>query len=277
MTKFAKNRRGAKRKAGARYANGRLKPVDPRNKIVAARRLELCADPAMATTPLDCALANGFISPTDYRAAMIYAGAFRASRIAPAASTVAKDLSTPASLVDVRGVSYAAMSDAEIMAVWSSVETHTKGLWGVSDSDESEAAALRRWHDLNQGLTADQRAELMRVAIMDSWPHWINQWIVAGKMVKRIQGENRKATQEEADRWKGLKVNIHTRQRSLLIAACASVRLAMTKDRFESAPLVEGSITPVPGPKVAETTIYETSAGVQVLEVVRVRRKGATI
>lgn len=269
--KFRRNRPGAKRKPGARYANGRLKPVDPRNPRVAEIRKELSPDPTMASCPLDCAYANGFITEAQYRAAMSYAGAFKASRMGAPGCKTAKDLSTPESAVDVRGVRYADMPDADIAAVWSSVESDTRGI--DTGSDRGEETGLDRWQRMNAGMDPAARSELQLVAIDQSWPHWINQWIVAAKIVSRAKDEKRKATTEEKDRVKALLHSRHAEKRNLLIAGCEHVRRAMSRDRIESAPAPEGSIASVPGPKIAETTHYVDPTGAPVLEVVRIRRK----
>lgn len=270
MTRFAKNRRGAKRKPGARYANGRLKPEPVKNKIVAARRSAICKDITKATCPLDAALANDWLSEADHRAAATYASLYHAARINGPGFRVATDLSTPSSALDVRGVEFKDMDRSDVAKAFDNAMSSS---WLANDDDGS-SGALTLWRSINAKLPREAAAELFAVSITESWPQWINQ----RKLVEGIQARAKKAKRELSDdetkmvekakRWEA--------KRDLLIEACDMVRTAMREDRKPKiAAIAQPKIMSMPGPKVSETTVFVDPMGNHIRTVVVLRRKGA--
>lgn len=272
MTKFKKSRKGRPRKTGARYTNGRLKPVDPRNPRVAEIRKSMCEDLTKASCPLDVALANKWISTAEYSAAMTYANTYRAAKLDAPGCKTAADLSTPTSALDMRGLRFADLSDGEIVAIWDGVASHTKR--GATSDEESQAIALERWRRMNEGMSPAARSELQLVSIYESWPQWINQLVVVRNIRARAEEDKRQLTVAEEIKIARCENSPYMAKKTLLAQACAHVRSVLSQPKIESAPTREGEIVPIPGPKVAETVNYVDPTGAKVLEVVRIRRKG---
>lgn len=269
--KFKRSRKGRPRRSGARYSNGRLKPEDPRNKRVEEIRKTMCDDLTKASCPLDVALANGWIGSADYRAAMSYVATYHASRIQAPGCKTAADLSTQTSSLDMRGLRFADLPDAEIVAIWDGVASHTRG---ATQDDSGEAAALARWRRMNDGMPPAARSELQMVAIYESWPQWINHRVIARNIRARAKADKRELTEDEATKVEAFETSAFERKRDLLLQACAHIRQAMSSAKVERVRAPEPTIAPVPGPKIAETTNYVDPTGAKVLEVVRIRRRG---
>lgn len=276
MTRFSKNRRGAKRKAGARYANGRLKPVSAKNDVLIAKKSEMCEDITKSSCPLDAALANGWISAADHRAALTYAALFRAANFGGPTAPTAMDLSTPSSALDFRGIDIRDMDPAEVAAAFDSAMSGGRWPRGGPGGDDQAVEALTKWLRVNSDMRKAARDEIRRVAIDESWPQWINQRVMRRGIERRAEAEKRELNDIEKGKISRSKAGPWEASRDLLMEACAHVRAALRPDRITAKPFEEPAIVSMPGPKVSDTTIYVDPTGAQVLEVVRVRRKGAT-
>jgi hypothetical protein len=271
--KFKQARKGRTRKEGPRYANGRLKPEPVNNRIVMKRRGEICKDITKASCPLDAALANEWISPADHRAATMFESLARQIGASGPAVPTAMDLSTPSSAVDARGVQFRDMQSSELVKVWDSAMSRTGG----PPSDEDSARVMVLWKRLNAAMSPAARRELYAVTVGQDWPQWINQRVAVRSIERRIKAEKREATHEEAVKLQRAKDKRWDERYDLLVQACGQIRAALRVDTISSAPMREGEITAVPGPKVRETTVYVDPTGAQVLEVVRVRRKASAV
>jgi hypothetical protein len=272
MSKHKKSRRGRPRKDGARYPNGRLKPPAVKNKIVLRRRAEICEDITKASCPIDAALANGWLKPEHHRAACLFEGlAIQVSKAGPGLPR-AMDLSTPSSAVDARGIEFRDMPASEVAKVWDSALSR-----GGPATDDDNERAMRLWKKINDGLDPVARRELYAVTVGQDWPQWINQRVAARSIERRIKAEKREPTHEEKVKLERCRDERWNERYDLLVQACEQVRAALRVDTIEPAPVRDGEITPIPGPKVRETIQYVSPTGEPVLEVVKVRRKSVPV
>lgn len=270
MTKHKKSRRGRPRKEGPRFPNGRLKPEPVKNKIVLRRRGEICEDVTKASCPVDAALANGWLKPEDHRAACLFEALANQVNAEGPGLPRAMDLSTPSSAVDMRGVEFREMLAADVAKVWDSALSR-----GGPASDDDSERAMRLWKKINAGLDPETRREVYAVTVGQDWPQWINQRVAARSIERRIKAEKREPTHEEAVKLQRCQDERWNERYDLLVKGCEQIRAALRIDAIQSAPVREGEITPVPGPKVRETIHYVDPTGAQVLEVVKIKRKGA--
>lgn len=162
---------GRPRKDGARYPSGDLRPAGP-NPEVLARRLSLCDDVTMATTPIDVMLANRWITEDQHRTAARYRQDRNHAALSGPSVPVQRDLSGPEG-AGARALSFAQLSDKEIAAVWDSALGRTPG--PASDQHKSQAEAMERYQKANRAMTPDQRKEVNDVVVLDSWPQWVIQ------------------------------------------------------------------------------------------------------
>lgn len=271
MSKPKRNRPGAKRKPGERYANGRLKPPPVRNVVVVRRRAMICKDITKASCPLDAALGNDWITEEQHRAATLFESVARRILAMGPRAPSAMDLSTPSSVIDAKGIVWGKMKSADVTAVWDSAMSRSTG--GFDEEGDEKLALI--WKQIAASLGHDEMKELHALTIGQDWPQWINQRIMARSLKRRIKAEKRDATDEEQDRIDAAEDPRWEKRFALFVSACEQLRRGMRKDRIDSLPERDGTITPIPGPKVVEREIRVTATGEQVLEVVRIRRKGA--
>jgi len=162
---------GRPAKDGERYACGKLKPPPP-NPVVLAHRAALCADPLMATNPIDCMLANRWITEDQHRTACRYReDRHRAQLCGPNVPTQ-KDLSAPEG-VDTRNLRFANLSFGEIAAIWDSVMGRTQ--MPVTDQEQAQHRAWERYKQASRSMTLEQFTEVDDVVMHDSWPQWVIQ------------------------------------------------------------------------------------------------------
>lgn len=160
------------RRPGNRSRGGRPKSAaDPGpNPAVLAQRTAFGLGPGQPFTPLGVAEARNWLDPRDVRAASGFAALHRAAHLDGPRVPSQSDLSNPEA-VDVRAVSWSAMSDKEIAAVWESALASVRG---PSNGAETFAVlAMRRWKAACAAMTADQLREVVRFCVDDSWPQWI--------------------------------------------------------------------------------------------------------
>jgi hypothetical protein len=263
-------RRGRPRKEGARFPSGRLKPVNPKNELVIERRKELCDDITKASSPLDAALANGWISEADHRAATTYASLYRATMSGGPSVPTAVDVSTPTSVVDYRGVEFREMEPREVATIWDAAMSKPGAVVDGQEDLEKHARAvkaLERWKDINDRMPKAVRDEMFRVCIDESWPQWINHRAIAKSKAAKIAALKREPTEaEKADierfansRWEA--------SRDLLLEGCRVVRAAarQMRDRIEAVP-----VAPRPTPAyLVEAVAYVDLEGEPLLTIER--------
>lgn len=271
MTKTKKSRRGRARKEGPRYPNGRLKPPPVKNKIVLRRRAEICEDVTKASCPLDAALGNNWISAEDHRAASLYESLARSVNATGPHAPTAMDLSTPSSAIDARGLEFREMAASDVAMVWD--RALSRGAQALEGDDGERAQRL--WRQINKGLDPIARRELYAVTVGQDWPQWINQRVAARSIERRIKAEKREPNFDEVVKLKRCRDERWNERHDNLVRACEQVRAALRVDTIKSAPVRDGEITPVPGPKVRETTMYVDPTGTPVLEVVKIKRKAS--
>lgn len=155
---------------GERAPCGKLRPrVEEPNEEVVKRRKGLCVDITMATTPLDCAFSNGWLTVGRYAAGCYYARLCRLAGFGPARTTASADLETPGREADRR--SFSEMKHSEIAAVFDAV-FDVRGL-GHDERERRTAEALDAWKRLNARLAPDVKRELYGVAVDQSFPMWV--------------------------------------------------------------------------------------------------------
>lgn len=255
---------GRPKKAGDRYACGKLKPEPPNAAVLAQRAQLLGSAPDKAgkvaqyqdaSTPLDLALARGWLTEAQHKAGVAYAAAYRSARLgAPsldAGGVIASDPSTGGGRAVI-----ADMSPAEIAAAWDLVFSRRS----AEGAQDRQAEAFARWKTLNATLTSAEQAELHLTCVMEDWPQWL---------VQRVNG--RFGTSWE-------------RRYVVLVAALDKLVLALrppkrSEPRAKTAPvgleLAPGTPTAEPsglrGPTRTDTTRYVDGEGELVLEVERKR------
>ncbi len=165
--------RGRPRQTGDRDAGGRLRPPGPNPKVVAERRALVGQDGdiARASSPLDLALARGWISQGQHRAGTNYARLYRMSRLGAPDRDVGFGLREAPGVeaVDPRGLRE--MSDCEIAAAFDGVFDRVER----GDAEARASAAFREWKALNALMSPDEQREVFLVCVRDSWPQWIVQ------------------------------------------------------------------------------------------------------
>ena len=166
----AKRRGGRPKKAGPRYPSGKLKAPGP-NESMLERRRALCADTRMATCPMDAAFANGWITEREHRAGQLFAETYRRTGIESRRGAAGSDLEASTGLADVRGVSFAELSDKEIAWLWDAAMRDAGG--EARDREESAAKAMDRWKALNEVLSQAQRQVMFSVCVREHWPAWV--------------------------------------------------------------------------------------------------------
>jgi len=164
-------RGGRPRKEGDRYECGKLKPPPP-NPVVLAQRAALCADPMMATNPIDVMLANRWISEDQHRTACRYREDHNRAQLCGPTVPTQQDLSAPEG-VDARNLRFTNMTHGEIAAIWDSAMGRTPA--PMTDQEDAQHRALERYKAANRAMTTDQQNEVNGVVLLDSWPQWVIQ------------------------------------------------------------------------------------------------------
>jgi hypothetical protein len=259
---------GRPRKEGERYACGRLKPPKPNARVVAERTRLLGTDQGLerAEAPLDVALARGWIGEAHHRTAgqlrRLYARAglegprLRGSLARGGVAEEREEATKP----------WSAMSDAELAAVFdaafSLADPRVAALPALdtgafdrleAQADGSAAEALGAWRAANAAMTREERSAVFLAVIAEQWPLWV---------LERARGRLTAPAE---------------RQRDLLIAGLSKAGAALRNPAVSSPADPDVAMLPKArafGPRRAETIHYVTPEGEQVLEVVRVKRRG---
>lgn len=255
-------RKGRPRKSGDRFPSGRLKPVNQKNAVVVERRQALCEDITKASSPLDAALANGWIGDADHRAASVYAALYRQSVSGGPSVPTAVDVSTPTSVLDCRGIEFREMGSREVAAIWDSAMSKPGAVVGGLDDLERQQKATRaseRWKAIQERMPPEVQQEMHRVCIVESWPQWINHRAIAKGKAAKIAAEDREPDAVERADIARFANSRFERGRDLLLEGCRIVRLAgrQLKVSIESVPMARRS-TPA---YVAESAAYVDTEG----------------
>jgi hypothetical protein len=156
---------GRPKKAGARYACGKLKPSGPNATTVERRK---AGDASAGEHPMDFALSQQWITERQHRDAMAYRAAFNRAHIGGPRLSLGGLVETPPA--EELRMKWAEMSDADIAEIFDKVFS---GEPGPEDREVLEAAALERWKRLNIALHPQEREELFLVCVLGSWPFWM--------------------------------------------------------------------------------------------------------
>lgn len=190
--------RGRPRKSGARYPSGQIK-VAPRRfeatEAMTRHRRELCERPELATTPLDCAFGNGWITIEELKIGNVYAGLCYGVGLVKRTGAAGNRLeATPGDGARFR---WADLDDKEISDIWDSVfGEHSAPI----RSDERDLAIYGRYIRLRQAMTRQEAQEVFLVCVMDSWPQWMAQRLTGRAIELHAQAENRAMTEDELAR-----------------------------------------------------------------------------
>lgn len=174
------SRAGRPRKDGPRYANGRLKPAGPNEKVVAERRALLGqADAAgaglkAAENPLDLMLARGWLDRRDHEAGRAFAALHARARLGMGPLRTAKLEREGRSAQRVMGDAGAVN---RLRAIWSALEGRAEAV-----------------------------AALIDICVLEAWPGWLTaaartgepaiQAALLGGARKRALDEGLKAVNE---------------------------------------------------------------------------------
>lgn len=225
------SRAGRPKQKGDRYACGKLKPKGPNATVLAKRQ---AGDAAAGEHPLDFALSKGWLTERQHKDAMAYRSAFNRAHIGGPRLSLGTLSETPPS--EELRETWATMTDAEITAIFDKVfDVDPEAL----DPEKAEERALARWRLLNAGLSASEREELFRVAVLGSWPFWMPK--------------------KAADHALGIKDIV---KEQTLLSSLAGVARAMRPPRKSG-----GRIIPLPDPpmkradRAEQDVFYETQDG----------------
>jgi hypothetical protein len=139
------SRSGRPRKDGERYANGRLKPAGPNERVLAQRRALLGEPEAgvgqlkAAENPLDLMLARRWVTPDLHQAGRNFAALHALARL---------------SLPPVRT---------------SDIETNVRAI----SQARTDPVAIWRLNEVWAQLAQDARNALIEVCVLEAWPPWL--------------------------------------------------------------------------------------------------------
>lgn len=257
---------GRPRKEGARFPSGRLKASGP-NELTLERRKLLCADITKATDPMDCALANGWITMQDHRTGMMYAALHRAAVTGgPRSGAGAGALEVTAGSQS-SGVPWGLMASDEVAAIWDSA---MKDVPAEEVADEARESANRRWRLASAAMTPEERAQVHLLCVQSSWPWWITNRAAAAQLKATIEAEARQPTEVELDKLARWKISIHEHKRDLLLSGLRAVRKALRPAIEPTAPeSASVPYAPRSSRKVDEVTHYVDATGAPVFTAVR--------
>lgn len=267
LTKANSRRKGSRsgggrpRQEGDRYPSGRLKPVKP-NAEVLARRKAICADPAMATCPLDASLANGWISQAEYGAGRVFLSVHVGAGLDSPGAAAMRDNSIPTGAADairknwgeltdvqVRAMSWNEFSDKEIAAIWDSALRDLGRSADPEAANDFAARAHQRWRALNAAMSPIERTVVDSFCIREEWPQWF------------------------AERLAGRMDTVHEEKRDILISGLRAIAQAM---RQPKAPVRDDLASPKPkprGPVIIERVEFVNDNGEVVQVHERIRRQ----
>lgn len=260
---------GRPRADGARYPSGKLRPAGP-NPEVLARRALICADPTMATTPLDAAYANGWLTQAQYGAGKAYIAARAAAQqtfqfsAAPNRRITATDNSIQTGAADemrqdwsgmttnqVLAVRWNELTSKEIAVVWDSAMRDVGRYVEPSKANEFAGRALDRWKALAAAMTSFERMAVDAFCLFEEWPLWLSDKIGKREVARGMD------------------------RRELLVSGLKALQHAL---RPPATPARQDLAAPVvdqgpQGPVVIERTVYTDADGQVMYEAERrVRR-----
>lgn len=167
--------RGRPAKQGDRYPNGRLKPEKPNAKVLAIRAALGVSDPRTPCTPLRVAYERGWISDAQYGSGRAYAGVYSRAQLGSPGALVVSDTAIQSGVEDVPDVPFNQMSRKIIAQIWDSAMRDVEGYRGPEQAEERAAGAMRRWKEMANAMTQDERREVELVCLRESWPQWMIQ------------------------------------------------------------------------------------------------------
>lgn len=161
---------GRPRQPGDRYPSGKLRPPKPNEKVLAIRQAFGLDKLGQKFTPIEVAFHRGWVDEETYWAAARYAALYRLAVTGVPGYANQNLLEAPNS-VDVRALSFAQLTHAEVTAIWDSAMGEP-----AYEGDEKRAAqATKRWRETNLRMSTEQRQEVFDVVVLESWPQWIVQ------------------------------------------------------------------------------------------------------
>ena len=161
---------GRPRQSGDRYPSGKLRPPKPNEKVLAIRQAFGLDKLGQKFTPIEVAFHRGWIDEETYWAAARYAALYRLA-VTGVPGYANQNLPEAPSSVDVRALSFAQLTHAEVTAIWDSA----MGEPSYEGNEERTAKATRRWREVNLRMSTEQRQEVFDVVALESWPQWIVQ------------------------------------------------------------------------------------------------------
>lgn len=256
--------KGRPRKAGDRYRSGKLKQKAAPNQTVLDRRAAICADPTMATCPLDASYANGWLSKEEYGAGRAYIAVHSRAGIGGPGAARQRDTSIPTGAAlelserwssmndsEVRRMRLSHLPDKELVLIWDSAMRDLGRLADPEKAEEFARDANQRWRRLNAVMTSIERSAVDNFCIRETWPRWF--W-------ERQAGNMRTRWEEERD---------------ILISGLRAMARAMEKPRtIAKVDLVHPRAAPPPGPREVERLVYQDQdTGETLYEVERIKRR----
>ncbi len=166
------SRVGRKRKPGERYPSGQLKPAGPSEDMLRHRQsLVAAGQEALATCPLDVALAHRWLTVPDHKAGVFFASLYRQADLGgPRLASGRLPEVEPS--IEARDLSFAHMTDPEIAAIWDAV--FSAAARGDQTAREEHAArAGRMWKAIAWSMPLQVRQEMHLVCIAEQFPRWM--------------------------------------------------------------------------------------------------------
>lgn len=256
------SRKGRPRKSGARFPSGKLKQAAP-NQRVLDQRASICADPTMATCPLDAAYANGWLSKVEYGAGKAYISVHARAGIGGPGAAAQRDTSIPTgaaleladrwsslSDADVRRMRLSLLPDKEIALIWDSALRDLGRYADPAKAEEFAQEANRRWRALNAAMTTMERSAVDDFCIRETWPRWF--W--------ERQAGNMKTWSED--------------ERDILIGGLRAMARAMEKPKtIAKVDIALPRPAPASGPREVERVVYQDETGETLFEAERIKRR----
>jgi hypothetical protein len=255
---------GRPRKPGDRYRSGKLKRAAP-NQSVLDRRAAICADPTMATCPLDASYANGWLSKVEYGAGRAYISVHARAGIGGPGAATQRDNTIPTGAAlelaerwssmtdgDVRRMRLSLLPDKEVVLIWDSAMRDLGRLADPEKAEEFARDANQRWRSLNAAMTSIERMTVDNFCIRETWPRWFWER-QAGRMDSRFEEE-----------------------RDILIGGLRAMARAMEKPKTVArVDLAHPRPAALAGPREVERRIYQDEeTGETLYEAVRIKRRG---
>lgn len=174
----SRSKGGRPKQSGDRYPSGKLRPQKPNEKVVEIRQAFGLEKLGQKFTPIEVAFHRGWIDEETYWAAARYAALHRTAMAGAGAPQHAnQNLREAPNTVDVRALSFAALTDREVAAIWDSAMGSERS---PQTDEERQAKATRLLRCWNARMTPEQLEEIGNTVLRDSWPQWIIQR-VAGR------------------------------------------------------------------------------------------------